>query len=236
MSKNDIVQVKSLKFANSFSQLTSDEKHYAYYFCKASWAGFPIVLFNASPEGPYLFVIFQKFFRSFDSVYKAKEIILKELSEEDTNNFIEYVASVYDNAGNYRSFGNDKIYPKLSQESFEKILNLSHEKEPILKLFNHIKTKIYDTSDNTKSIGLNDKGGVNNYYLNGITEDEIKFVDNFLSEAGILHLNTRLIKFLNSNGEVSFGYIVGSIDKKVVDHKNNIYGLFMGIFLNFCQT
>lgn len=230
----DSLTVDSLKFTDSFNQLSYEEKCYAYYFYKASWAGFPIVLFNMSKEGPILFVVLQKFFKSFKSVNEAKALIEKNFSPEAAKDFIEYAAQFYDNAGNYRSFGFDKIYSKVDSETFEAILKLSNNEE-VISLFKEIKASVFDTSDQTKSIGLTDKGGVNNYYLGDITEEEITKVDAFLQSQGIATLNTRLIKFKSNEDKVCYGYLVGSVENKIVNHKNEIFG-FYGDFSEFLTS
>lgn len=223
-------EVKALDYSYSWTQLTDDEKNYAYNFYKASWEGFPIVLFQMSAESPLLFVMFQRFFKSFSSLKELVKTIEEKFSKETANLFIEFSATIYDNAGNYRSFGHDKIYCDVNQETFEEILKLSPNKDEVLSVYNEIKTLIFDTSEQTKTINLKERGGVSNYYLGGITEEEINKVDKFLSANNISHLNTRLIKFTKKDSEdkdlTCYAYLVGSADNKVIDHGNNVYGVF----------
>lgn len=224
--------IKSLNFTKSFSQLTAEEKLYTYYFYKASWSGFPIVLFNFTKDGPLLFVMFQKFFKSFKSTNEAYEKISSLTSEEEARLFFEYAANIYDNAGNYRSFGFDKIYIKLSKEKFEFILKIVNDKN-VNEIYEKIKESIFDTSDKTKSIGLVDEGGVNNYYIGDFKKEEILKIDKFLQENNIFLQNTRLIKFCRQNSnEITYAYLVGSVDKKIIDHGNGIFG-FYGDFSEF---
>lgn len=218
------IAIKSLKFSNSWNQLTKFEKNYAYNFFKASWEGYPIILFQLSPQGPLLFALFQKFFQSFPDLNELKKDIEDKFSKEISDSFFEYAATVYDNAGNYRSFGYDKIYCEVPKETFEKIIRLSCCPQTI-KIFEEIGDIIYDKSELTKTINLTEKGGVNAYYLGGIKEEEIKKVDSFLSSINISHLNTRLIKFKNNDDIECLAYLVGSVDNKVIDHGNNIYGV-----------
>ena len=232
--KDKPVIVKGLGFKNSFEQLTNDEKLYAYYFYKASWEGFPIVLFQMSPEAPLLFSLFQTFFKSVD-LNTIEEEISKITTKEDARNFIEYAATVYDNAGNYRSFGFDKINIELSRENFEKVLGLS-KNQKVKEIYNKISDIIFDRSEETKTINLYEKGGVTAYYLGGITEEEINKVDKFLASEGISNINTRLVKFeLEEKGKYAYGYLVGSIENKVINHNNGIYG-FYGDFDNFLKN
>lgn len=226
------ISIKSLHFTKSFSQLSHEERLYTYFFYKASWSGFPIVLFNFTKDGPLIFVMFQKFFKSFPSTKEAFEKISNITSDEEARLFFEYAACVYDNAGNYRSFGYDKIYIRLSKEKFDFILKIANNKE-VNEIYERIKESIFDTSDKTKSIGLVDEGGINNYYLGNFQKDEILKVDKFLLENDIHLQNTRLIKFNHHKDDsIVYGYLVGSVDKKVVDHGNGIYG-FYGDFSEF---
>lgn len=238
--KDEYPKVKSLKCKASFDQLNEKEKLYAYYFYKASWSGFPIVLFNMSPEGPLLFVLFQKFFKSFESVNKAFETIISNLSKEIAMNFFEYVCNVYDNAGNYRSFGFDKIYSKIDEYKFKVILDLTpcnNTKNEINDIFNNIKDKIFDTSDKTKSIGFNCTDGVNNYYLGNIEKNEIDNIDDYLLKNNIYVLNTRLIKFnnKNSNNADEYAYLVGSVNEKVISESKYNNMKIHGIYGDFSE-
>jgi len=231
MSDKPVI-IKSLNFTKSFSQLTHEERLYTYFFYKASWSGFPIVLFNFTKDGPLLFVMFQKFFKSFKSINEAYEKISLSTSDEDARLFFEYSATVYDNAGNYRSFGFDKVYIKQSKERFDQIIKLANSKE-VDEIYEKISESLFDTSDKTKSIGLADEGGVNNYYLGNLSKEEILNIDKFLSENNIHLQNTRLIKFkLNDSNSIAYGYLIGSVDKKIVNHGNGIYG-FYGDFSEF---
>lgn len=218
------VSVKGLDFFNAFNQLNDEEKLYTYYFYKASWEGFPIVLFQMSPNGPLLFVLFQKFFSSFNNFNEIKELIASKTSEKDADEFLEYAATIYDNAGMYRSFGFDKIYCEVSQENFEKILKLSND-ESVIEIYTKLADSIFDRSESTKSINLYEKGGVTAYYLGGIKEEEIKKVDEFLAGKNISPLNTRLIKFSNNDKDL-YAYLVGSIDNKIIDNGNGIFGVY----------
>ena len=66
-------RVQNLEYASSWSQLSDQEKNYAYYMSKASWAGVFINLHQVSYEGPILFCLFQAYFadKNFDELQQA---------------------------------------------------------------------------------------------------------------------------------------------------------------------
>jgi hypothetical protein len=51
-------RVQNLEYSNSWSHLTEQEKNYAYFMEKASWAGAKVVLHQISYETPAIFCIF----------------------------------------------------------------------------------------------------------------------------------------------------------------------------------
>lgn len=59
-------RVQNLDFLKPWNQLSEQEKNYAYYIYKASWAGAKMVLHQISYEAPPLFVLFQLYFQSKD--------------------------------------------------------------------------------------------------------------------------------------------------------------------------
>ena len=55
-------RVQNLEFESSWAQLSENERNYAYYMTKASWAGALITSHQCSYEAPALFMIFQAYF------------------------------------------------------------------------------------------------------------------------------------------------------------------------------
>lgn len=51
-------RVQNLEFAESWSYLTKQEKNYAYWMAKASWAGAKVVYHQVSYEAPGIFLMF----------------------------------------------------------------------------------------------------------------------------------------------------------------------------------
>ena len=208
------IEIKPLDYSKSFEQLTEKEKLFAYYLNKACWAGIPISLFQISYESPALFIIFQSFFSSFEDDNKIEEEILKnkDISKDDFDSFILYVVNFYSYYGNYSSFGHSKVLPRLKMDIFELILKQSSKYESFSEIWNNIKELIYIPSfflPKTSSKYIS-SAIVGTYYLNGITKDEIKKIDNILVKKNISLVNTRLQKVDENKYEV----LIGSIEEK----------------------
>lgn len=127
--------------------------------------------------------------------------------------------------GNYLSYGYKKFIPDLDPDKFEQILQSSSTYDEINYTWKCIRDIIYDDSSSINTINLEEKGGINSYYLGGIKEEQIKSVDTLLVTKGISLLNTRLL-MINPN---KFVCLIGSIDEKKVELSENViayYGEF----------
>ena len=208
------IEIIPLQYSKSFEQLTEKEKLFAYYLNKACWAGIPISLFQISYESPALFIIFQTFFSSFEDIYKLEEQVLKipNMTKKDFDLFILYAAEFYSKYGNYSSFGHLKRYPYLPCEKFEEILKLSPKFDSFSGIWNNIKNLVYTFADFLPKISskYSDTYIVGTYYLNGITAEEIKKIDDILIKKNILLVNTRLQKISDNKYQV----LIASIDEK----------------------
>jgi dipeptidyl-peptidase-3 len=184
--------VQLLDCSKAWSLLTTQEKLYAYYFVRASNEGSKVCFFQRSVESPGLFLLFQELFKQPN----LKERVLEAgLLEEDWNRFKAYAAGIYNNAGNYRSFGDSKILPELSREKFETVINLCNN-EKIDRIWGKIADLVFDESPATASLGFRDEGGVSSYYSQNITKSDALLVKNFLTSKNLtdLHVNSRLWK------------------------------------------
>ena len=231
------IEIRPLDYAKSFEQLTEKEKMYAYYLNKACWAGIPISLFQISYESPALFIIFQSFFSSFEDSNKIEEEILtnKDISQNDYDLFIFYVVNFYSYYGNYYSFGHSKVMPKLSIDKFELILKQSSKYESFSEIWNTIKNLIYKPSmllPKTSS-KYTSEDIVGTYYLNGITLDEIKKIDNILIKKNISLVNTRLQKVDENKYEILIGSIEEKEEKLTVAYENISITLKYGDFKDY---
>ena len=231
------IRIKPLDYSNSFEQLSEKEKLYAYYLNKACWAGIPISSFQISYESPAIFIIFQKFFSSFENINNLEEIILKSgnISKSDFDYFILYAVNFYSNYGNYSSFGKDKIMPKLSCLKFEEILKISPKFESFSEIWNNIKSLLYTNIFLLPKISskYTDKYIVGTYYLNGINEEEIKMIDEILTKMNISLVNTRLQKIKENNYEVLIASIKEKEEKLELDDKNISITLKYGDFKDY---
>jgi len=115
--------VNGIKCKEAWEQLDQKEKLYCYYFFKACWEGSMICWFQRSYESPALFVLLNLIFSQ--DIAKLKETALEKVSEEDWNKFLAYSAGVFNNCGNYRSFGDTKFVPEIPQEKFWEIAQIS---------------------------------------------------------------------------------------------------------------
>jgi dipeptidyl-peptidase III len=78
------------------------------YFIEASWCGLPIVLQQLSVESPKIFALLQSIFK--DGVESVQERSKNAgISDEDFENFLQYIILFYGNVGNYLSFGDTKF-------------------------------------------------------------------------------------------------------------------------------
>jgi len=123
---------------SSWNQLATNEKLYAYYMARAAWEGSKISWFQRSYESPALFVLLKLVF--CQGIDTLKERATKDgVSETEWRQFLAYSAAVFQNCGNFKSFGDTKFVPELSMEQFLAVVKSSqayvdktHEIELIL--------------------------------------------------------------------------------------------------------
>lgn len=158
--KKPIIEVESpilkISCSEEFPQLTKTEQLYSYYFYKAAWEGAKICYFQRSFESPALFCLFSLIFREPIELFK-KRVLENGLTEQEFKKFLVYVAAVFTNCGNYKSFGDTKFVPDLSEETFEKLIKLSKayeiNMEIIDEIWKSIKTHVFRYDGLYKKIG-----------------------------------------------------------------------------------
>ena len=184
--------IQLLDCSKAWSLLTIQEKLYAYFFSKACVEGSKVCFFQRSLESPGLFLLFQELFSTPGLEEKVKEA---GLLEDEWTKFKAFAAGVYSNAGNYRSFGDSKIFPELSPDKFETVLNLVGS-ERIDKIWRKIGNLVYDDSPNKSNLNFADKGGVTTYYSSNIVSADAELVKEFLISKNLtdVHVNSRLWK------------------------------------------
>ena len=99
--------------SKSFSQLELKHKKYAYHMAQASWLGSKICWFQRSYEAPALLVLLKSMFAGGLPAFKEASI-KAGLSEEEWQQLTAYSAGVFQNCGNYLSFGDTKFVPELT--------------------------------------------------------------------------------------------------------------------------
>ena len=113
--------VHSIECAEAFNQLEPKEALYAYYMTRASWEGAKICWFQRSYESPALMVLFSLVFG--DGIPALKERSLAAgITELEWKQMLVYVATVFQNCGNFASFGDTKFVPELDPAKFKTII------------------------------------------------------------------------------------------------------------------
>jgi len=207
-----------------FNLLEPNEKLYAYYILQGCWEGTKICYFQKSWESPAMFFIIQNIFIS-ENLQNLKETCNNNgISIHEWDMIIRYCAAFFQNCGNYRSFGDLKFIPEVSEEKFTLFISLSkacksseENKKMIFSLWNKIKKFIYELSGTFKVIGLY-PNGLTGFYSHYISKDEIILVDEFLqNEIKISPLNTRIGK-INEN---EYAVLIASSNK--LENKSHEY-------------
>jgi dipeptidyl-peptidase-3 len=91
---------------------------------RASWEGSKICWFQRSYESPALFVLLKAIFSNgVENLYKSSKAV--GVSDDEWKQMMVYSAAVFNNCGNYKSFGDTKFVPENSPESFTNIVKAS---------------------------------------------------------------------------------------------------------------
>lgn len=122
-------------------------------------------------------------------------------SDEDVKFYLGYAAQVLGNAGNYKSFGDSKIIPRLTPDKFEALAKVSSEAS---KHYQKCKDTLYETKDAGQMHLGYPPAHLSAYYPESasITEAEITAVSDFLKEKKLLPENTRLTKLSSGDFEL----------------------------------
>lgn len=109
-----------------------------------------------------------------------------------------YSAAVFNNCGNFRSFGDTKFVPELDAVAFWKIVEscsaYQTHGDVLDDIWGRISHEVYSEEDPHQHIGFPDKDGVTSYYSANVTTEDAKFIDEFCQAQSISPLNTRLFK------------------------------------------
>ncbi|EUC66484.1 dipeptidyl peptidase III [Rhizoctonia solani AG-3 Rhs1AP] len=206
----------SLAIKDSFAQLTEKEKLYSHWVGAAAWAGARIVQEQYTPEAQSLYDLLISIFSSNDGQTIADLTDLKNksgLNEEEWTLLVEYVAQVFSNLVNYKSFGFTKFIPRLPQEKFAKVVEASSSSSKTLPQWEKLKKHIYSTDPEASLlIGKKCDGHVSNYYpgTKVITDEEADKIQKFAEKIRLDIENTRVQK----DSDTSFIILIASADEK----------------------
>ncbi|KAG2177685.1 hypothetical protein INT44_008199 [Umbelopsis vinacea] len=189
--------VARLEAKTFFEQLSKNEKLYAHYMAKASFAGSRIILAQTNPHGPEIFDLIQSVFTTKDGRMVDIDQLQKDsgVSKESFEDFVQYATQFLGNMSNYRSFGDRKFIPRVSAEDIQRIVEASAHSQKALALWESTKEEIFSVEPSAKTLlGFPEDGHVSGYYSSNITKADIKLVQDYCEKIPLDPLNTRLFK------------------------------------------
>ncbi|BGP32071.1 hypothetical protein JCM10296v2_003850 [Rhodotorula toruloides] len=193
----------SLRIADSFKALTSQEKLYAHYLSQASWAGGRIIQRQTTPTAERLCdLVIATFSAEKGKVADLAALKAKSgVNDVDWNELLAYSAQVLSNLSNIRSFGATKFIPRVSEQSFEAVVEASQRSDVALPLWQELKEEIHSLSPEASlSIGKPSAGHVSAYYPSSPapSDAQVDEVQALCDSAGISTANTRLSRVSDS--------------------------------------
>ncbi|KAG8696045.1 hypothetical protein FRC08_007402, partial [Ceratobasidium sp. 394] len=206
----------SLAVKDSFALLTDKEKLYTHWVGAASWAGARIIQEQWTSEAQALYDLLILMFSAPNgkSLGDLSELKSKaDLNDEEWTQLVEYVAQVFSNLVNYKSFGFTKFVPRVSEDKFRSVVAASADASKALSLWEKLKTHIYSTEPEASLlIGKRCDGHISNYYPGSevITNGEAAKIQAFAEKIGLDIENTRVRK----DSSTSFAILVASADKQ----------------------
>jgi dipeptidyl-peptidase-3 len=182
-----------------FDTLTDKEKLYAHHIGYASWLGARIILEQTTPQSSEIFDLVRSTFSAKDDATRLADLTALRtaagVSEEDFTGVLEYAAQFLSNLANYKSFGDIKFIPRVSEKVFRAVVAAAPRADDALPLFDKHVEEIYATTPAARTLlGYLDAGHVTNYYSGDVTQDDIKAVQKWVEGRGQDPLNTRLFK------------------------------------------
>lgn len=179
----------------------------------ASWEGAKICWFQRSYESPALLVLLKLLFSS------QPLPSLRPLCREPAHyeQLLAYAGTVFQNCGNFLSFGDTKFVPELPAEDFLHILRQSEcykTHAPVVEdIWPKIEKEVYCSEDPFRQLGFRDNNGTTSYYSGDLTSTDAKRVDDLLTTLGISPLNTRLFKLGEHEFELRIASAEASTEK-----------------------
>ncbi|KAF3901415.1 hypothetical protein AA313_de0209754 [Arthrobotrys entomopaga] len=189
-----------LEIKPHFEALTYKEKLYAHYISKASFAGTRVVLRQVSPESEPLFDLILSIAKHVDNDH-SKLVSAAGVTEEESEQYLEFAVQVLANLGNYKSFGDQKFVPRISKEVFGKIAGVTDVSK---KIWEEWGEKVYQISPEGITLLGYPPDHMSNYYPDSpdITKADIEACGEVFVKNGVLVEHTRLRKLKDGNFEM----------------------------------
>ena len=173
---------------------------------RAAFLGYRIILRQVSPESETIFDFIIALYDACNGKWKKLQQETK-VSDDALKCFLEYAAQFLGNAGNYKGFGDSKFIPRCTPQDIALLASSSSSSKA---------RKILDSSNLLDSmfaskdkpalmhLGFPDLGHLSAYYPDSpdISQEEIKAVNESLSQKKILHENTRVRKTRHGDFDV----------------------------------
>ncbi|KAJ3092837.1 hypothetical protein HK100_006834 [Physocladia obscura] len=209
-----------LEVKEHFDSLSDKEKNYgdrqkllAHFIGRAAWAGARITSATTSHVSPLLFQLILDIFSDKHDSKKIRDVAAFKadagLSEENWKLFLEYSVQVLYNLSNFKSFGDTKFVPNISEADFKKAVIASGSDSAIV-VYEKLKDHIFalEPADSVNSycdfaqmlhIGFPADGHTTGYYTEEVSKQEVEAVQSILEANNISPLNTRLFKTASNN-------------------------------------
>jgi len=201
------VPICRLQCEVAFNSLSEREKKYAHYLSCACNEGALICLQQTSPESPAIFLLLQAIFHEEDDLSQLKSLLKErhDVSDEEFQGFLTYAAAFYSNMGNYKSFGDTKILPGITEEKFNTIVTgtkaYQNSRELVDSLWNVSRGQMYAFGKRVRELGLAEKG-LSTYYSSNISHEDVTLVQACMDEKKLSPYNTRLFKLADNKFEL----------------------------------
>ncbi|KAJ7582725.1 aflatoxin-detoxifizyme [Mycena floridula] len=213
----------SLEVGEAFSLLTPTEKKYTHYLNVASWAGAKIVMAQWTAQAIDIHDLLVLTFSTEDGKLSDMAALQKksDSSDEEWEDILQY--AVLSNLVNYKSFGFQKILPRFTPETFERVVKQSANVDKVEPLWTKLKDHIFASSPaSSLLIGKNNEGHTTNYYLGEpISDIEVDSVGKAAEELKIDILNTR-VKKNDEPHDLVIGDVKASLRVEYGDHSKSL--------------
>ncbi|KAH8915504.1 hypothetical protein BT69DRAFT_1325191 [Atractiella rhizophila] len=206
----------SLAVMKSFDGLTKEEKLYAHWISKASWAGARVIMEQWAPHANSLYDFLILLFTdpSTGTIFADLEEVRTKagVEQNEFKYFVGYTAQSLSNLVNYKNFGNTKFIPRSSPSTIDKLISSHPASSKLSKYWPKLKEAIYSLDpEPILQIGKPSSGHLSNIYPDSpsISDAEVEQVSELMRKEGIEPQNTRLRK----EGNGKFTLLIASSEE-----------------------